>query len=90
MKKNTKEIIENLFTNNNKNNHLISYMYTTNKENNISSTYINVGDNKDYYENLYKYLISLEKAKFITKDNEILIHRNNLEYPKNLYDDNIP
>ena len=90
MKKNIKEINENIFSNNNKNNKLVPDIYIANNDNKISSVFINVGDNKDYYENLYKYLISLDKAKYITKDNETHIHWSSLEYPKDLYDDNLP
>ena len=73
-----------------KNNKIIYHFYTSYNDSKKSSVFINVGDNKDYYENLYKYLISLENAKYNTKDNETNIHLGSLEYPKDLYDDNTP
>ena len=46
---------------------MIPHIYIPNKENTISSLYLVVGENKDNYENLYKYLNSVEKVRYIKK-----------------------
>ena len=40
--------------------------------------YIEIGDNKNYYDEIYTFLQTKEKAKFKNKDGEIFINGNKL------------
>lgn len=89
-KKNTKAILNNnsISTNNKNQLKIKPKYYSDNKDNENNSNLINVGDNKKYYEYLYRYLTSLHKAKYTTKEGEIKIHWNLLEYPDDLFNEN--
>jgi len=50
---------------------------------------INVGDNDHYYVFLFRYLISLENAKYKNRDNEIKINWKLVLYPDDLINDNM-
>ena len=63
--------------------------YTEIKDNQLNYKYINVGDNREYYDFLFRYLLSLEKAKYTTNDKEIKIHWSLVKYPDNLVDENM-
>lgn len=63
--------------------------YTVIKDNKIIYKYMNVGDNREYYDFLYRYLFSLEMAKYTTNDKEIKIHWNLVKYPNDLIDGNM-
>ena len=45
--------------------------YSENKDNENNSNLINVGDNKKYYENLYRYLTSLRKLNTLQKKEKL-------------------
>ena len=64
-------------------------MYHFNKEeyklNN--GKFIEIGENKNYYDEIYTFLHSKEKAKFITIDGEIIIKWDQVQYPENLIND---
>ena len=62
--------------------------YTEIKDNQINYKYINVGDNREYYDFLFRYLLSLEKAKYTTVDNEIKIQWSLVKYPDDLVNEN--
>jgi hypothetical protein len=53
----------------------LNLLTSDNKEN---SKYINLGKNRTYYENLYKYLLSFVNFKFTPKDNEFHIYLDKL------------
>ena len=49
--------------------------------------YIEIGDNKNYYDEIYTFLQTKEKAKFKNKDGEIFIKWEQVKYPENLIND---
>ena len=63
--------------------------FTGIKENSMSSHYIQLENDENYYKFLYRYLISYENAKIFSKDNEITIDWKKLKYPDNLINENM-
>ena len=86
---NTKEIQEKKFNNNNINTNLSPRIYSKDIDYKLKNVLINVGENINYYDDVFNYLISLEKSKYTTKNNEVHIHWSNLQYPKDLCNNNL-
>ena len=86
---NTKELQEKKFKNNNIKNNLNPRIYSKDIDYKLKNVLINVGENINYYDDLFNYLISLEKSKYTTKNNEVHIHWSNLQYPKDLCNNNL-
>ena len=87
--KNTKKIKEKKFSNNNSNINLNPRIYSKDIDYKLKNVLINVGEKLNYYDDLFNYLMSLEKSEYTTKDNEVDIHWNNLQYPKDLCNNNL-
>ena len=83
--KNKAAINQNDFKFNKTDENIIPKLYFQSEKNKDNSIYIYLGNNKNYYENLYRYLLSYEKAKFVTIDKETRIHWDKLQYPKDLF-----
>ena len=49
------------------------YHFNKNEYELNNGKYIEIGDNKNYYDEIYTFLKTKEKAKFETKDREIII-----------------
>ena len=71
---NTKEIQEKKFNNKNNNTNLNPSIYSKDKDYKLKIVLTNVGENINYYDDLCNYLISFEKSKYTTKNNEVHIH----------------
>ena len=55
--------------------------------NNTNAKYINIGDKKNYYDDLYYFLSSVEKAKYTNEYNETKINWKLVNYPNDLIED---
>ena len=63
------------------------YHFNKNEYELNNGKYIEIGDNKNYYDEIYTFLHTKEKAKFKTKDGEIFIKWDQVKYPENLIND---
>lgn len=81
----TKQIKEEIFSNKKENNNQKDTFYLNlNKNTKDEITLSSVGDDKFYYNNIFAYLKSLEKAKYIDKEGQTIIKLKLIKYPEDL------
>jgi len=82
---NTKQIKEENFSNKSINkNQKATYYLNLNTNTNDETILSSVGEDNFYYNNIFDYLKSLEKAKYIDEEGQTKIRWNLIKYPANL------